>query len=142
MVSVMYIKNSKSKNNKHIKRGRKGKDCMHYNKEKKTCNRTKSFCKSNGCEHFKTKKEKRKPNGNNVFVPLPQKVGTHEKTNEYIGISRNIGTPCHVGYIKSNEPRRHKSRCIYYKKDTKFCNWYKYKCVGSSQCEEYEEIEK
>lgn len=93
MVSVMYIKNSKSKNNKRVKRGRKGKDCMHYNKEKKTCNRTKSFVNQMDVSTLKLKKEKRKPKGNNVFVPLPQQVGTHECTNEYIAVSKNIGTP-------------------------------------------------
>lgn len=57
MVSVMYIKNSKSKNNKRVKRGRKGKDCMHYNKEKKTCNRTKSFVNQMDVSTLKLKKK-------------------------------------------------------------------------------------
>lgn len=139
MTSVMHIKNSKSKDNKHIKRGRKGKDCIHYNKEKKTCNRVKSFCRSSECIHFKTKKEKQKLKKNGAFVPLPYQAGIHERTNEYIAISKNIGTPCHVGYMKSNEPRRHKTRCIYYQKENKMCKHYLYKCVGSSRCEKYQE---
>ena len=30
-IGILYIKNSKNKSNKHVKRGRKGKDCIYFN---------------------------------------------------------------------------------------------------------------
>lgn len=54
-------------------------------------------------------------------------------------------TPWHIGYTKKKEadPRRHKARCIFYKKD-KTCKcmrspYYKLKCGGSAHCMFYEE---
>lgn len=139
--SILHVKNSKSKSYKHKKQGRLGKDCIYYNKEKQTCNNRMNlmyniFCKSDNCKYYKKKKSEKE---NDVFAPLPIQAGTHERTNEYIAVSRNIGTPCHVGYMKSNEPRRHKARCIYYDKESKKCRHYLYKCIGSSKCEKYKE---
>lgn len=55
-------------------------------------------------------------------------------------------TPWHVGYAKKeeNDPRRHKSRCIY--KQNKICHngksaAYMLKCPGSSHCKFYAESE-
>ena len=95
-----------------------------------------TFCKSDSCKYYKKNKIEKE---NDIFVTLPIQAGTHERTNEYIAVSRNIGTPCHVGYMKSNEPRRHKARCIYYDKESKKCRHYLYKCIGSSKCEKYKE---
>lgn len=56
-------------------------------------------------------------------------------------------TPWHVGYTKKKEadPRRHKARCIFYKKD-KTCRclnspYFRSKCGGSAHCMYYEEPE-
>lgn len=143
MVNILKIKNSKSKSYKHTKRGRKGKECIYYNKEKQTCNNKMSlsyntFCKSDNCKYYIKKKIEKE---NDILVPLPNQAGIHERNNEYIAVSRNIGTPCHVGYMKSNDARRHKSRCIYYDKVSKTCKYYLFKCIGSSKCEKYQEKE-
>lgn len=145
MNNILHIKNSKSKSNKHVKRGRKGIDCIYYNKEKQTCKNKNSlyynvFCKSNDCKYYKEKEKiKKKSKGNNIFIPLPNQAGIHERNNEYISVSRNIGTPCHVGYMKSNDTRRHKTRCVYYCKENKQCKYYMFKCIGSAICEKYRE---
>lgn len=138
--SILFVKNSKSKSYKHKKKGRLGKNCIYFNEEKKTCKNMLNFksynifCKSNGCPYYKEKETNKED-----YLPLPFQSGTHECTNEYIAVSKNIGTPCHVGYMKSNEPRRHKARCIYYNKESKKCRHYLYKCIGSSKCEKYKE---
>ena len=55
-------------------------------------------------------------------------------------------TPLHVGFAYKDEddPRRHKSRCIYYDKNTKYCttarsSYCGAKCGGSAQCMAYAE---
>lgn len=47
-------------------------------------------------------------------------------------------TPWHIGYAKKQEddPRRHKTRCLHYKKG--ICET---RCIGSSHCTLYEERE-
>lgn len=145
--SVIHIKNSKSKSNKHIKRGRKGKDCIFFDDINLTCKYSKSmnhnqFCKSESCKDFKAKNVivKQGLSGyDDTYIQLPTQQGTHERTNEYIGISKNIGTSCHVGYLQGDGHRRHKARCIYYDKVRKFCEWFMMKCAGSSKCDKYEE---
>ena len=57
---IIFLKNSKDKSNKHVKRVRKGKDCVYFNSEKLTCNnkwhhRYNTFCVSNDCLSFKHK---------------------------------------------------------------------------------------
>ena len=132
MHSINRIKNSKSKSIKHVKRGRKGKDCIYFNHEKLTCLHPLSpyhncFCNSKECGFYKDKSPSKKPSLNHCqnrddlsefdrnYLPQNQQSGTHERTNEYITLSKSIGTPVHVGYLKSDGQRRHKSRCIYYK---------------------------
>lgn len=148
---IITIKNSKSKSNRHTKRGLKGKDCIYFNEEKQTClNRLsgyyRRFCMPNYCGKFKPKEDKMKHNCglskyNENHIPLPDKASVHESTNEYIGLSKNIGTPCHVSYLKSEGRRRHKARCIYYDKVSKFCDWFMTKCTGASHCDKYKEKE-
>lgn len=156
MHSINRIKNSKSKSIKHVKRGRKGKDCIYFNHEKLTCLHPLSpyhncFCNSKECGFYKNKSPSKKPSLNHCqnrddlsefdrnYLPQNQQSGTHERTNEYITLSKSIGTPVHVGYLKSDGQRRHKSRCIYYKKDKKYCIIKSMKCPGSSKCEKYTE---
>lgn len=149
--SINHIKNSRSKGNKHIKKGRKGRDCIYYNNDKKSCNMTKRLC--NFCSYFtpksddksdktgskkRTVKSKLSPY-NEDYLARPFVESTHEKTNEYIGLSKNIGTPVHVGYMKSNDKRRHKNWCIWFEKVGKICKYFASKCPGSSRCEKYEE---
>lgn len=57
-------------------------------------------------------------------------------------ISQMEGTSWHVGYIKmsENDTKRHKSRCKYYNKEE--CDYYNYKCPGSSHCSQYRELVK
>lgn len=54
-------------------------------------------------------------------------------------------TPWHVGYTKKeeNDPRRHKSRCVYLKNGICRCGvdgCYTRKCGGSSHCKHYSEV--
>lgn len=65
-------------------------------------------------------------------------------TNHFKKLSEDIGTPSHIDYLKSNDDRRHKSRCIYYDKSDKKCYCgkcgnYLMKCAGSGQCVRYNE---
>lgn len=143
MTNVLHIKNSRNKSYKHIKRGRKGKDCIYYCKEMKSCNNKNSmyymkFCKSDNCKYY-TIYEKNKINTNDIIVEKPLQMGIHERTNEYIVISKNIGTPVHVGYLHKTDRRRHKTKCIYYSKLDKLCKcvkcqYYNIKCSSSSSC--------
>ena len=51
------------------------------------------------------------------------------------------GTPWHLETLRMSEDdeRRHKSRCINYKKPTKTCKVLKRTCPGSAHCEYYKE---
>lgn len=137
-VGILYIKRSKNKSYKVKKRGRLGKECIYFNDEKLTCSQSGSFCHSDNCLGF-TKRKSKLSNYDENYLPSPYRAGTHERTNEYIALSKNIGTPMHVGYMKSHDSRRHKARCIYYNKETKSCLYYTRKCPGSSHCEKYME---
>ena len=69
MHSINRIKNSKSKSIKHVKRGRKGKDCIYFNHEKLTCLHPLSpyhncFCNSKECGFYKDKSPSKKPSLN------------------------------------------------------------------------------
>lgn len=139
-IGILYIKNSKNKSNKHVKRGRKGKDCIYFNENKLTCSnknhyRYNNFCVSDDCLSFK---QKLSPY-DDTYIPLPNKSSIHESDNRFIGMSKNIGTPVHGEYLKSDGYRRHKARCIYYNKKTKSCTWFSHKCIGSSHCNKYQE---
>lgn len=59
-------------------------------------------------------------------------------------VSKMPDTPWHMGYPKKQEedPRRHKSRCVFYKKGTCSCvksDCFAIKCFGSSHCTCYAE---
>lgn len=127
--------------------------CIYYDKSDGRCtnkNCSKSYCTtSHNCTGYK-RRDKNKINNDiqyndslseydRSYLQTPSQSGTHERTNEYIAVSRHVGTPMHVGYLKSNDKRRHKSRCIYYKKLTKFCVFYNRQCGGSNRCEIYRE---
>lgn len=139
--NIAHIKNSKNRFHKTKKRGRIGKDCIYFNNEKLICNNTNNFCNSKNCIHFKPIKldSGTLSEYNENYISLPQQAGTHEKTNEYLHLSKNIGTPVHVHYLKSSDPRRHKAHCIYYRKDNKHCEYIFSKCRGSSHCLHYKE---
>lgn len=47
------------------------------------------------------------------------------------------GTPWHVGTIRKEDERRHKSRCKYHKQDNS-CGYFG-KCIGSARCVYYRE---
>lgn len=86
-------------------------------------------------------KNKHKKNNNNP-IDIPVQSGIHDIYKS--GLSRNIGTAVHVGYLHSNDDRRHKSRCIYYDKSDKLCHCgksgcYMIKCCGSAHCTGYRE---
>lgn len=58
--SILFVKNSKSKSNKHAKQGRKGKNCIHFNNTKLKCDYIYSgyyhkFCQSDNCSGYKSK---------------------------------------------------------------------------------------
>lgn len=86
-------------------------------------------------------KNKHKKN-NNTPIDMPVRSGIHDIYKS--GLSRNIGTAVHVGYLHSNDNRRHKSCCVYYNKSDKLCHCgksgcYMIKCYGSSHCTCYRE---
>ncbi len=51
------------------------------------------------------------------------------------------GTPWHVGTISMSEDdnRRHRNRCVYFRKDDIYCFKRKGKCIGSAHCDYYKE---
>ena len=63
---------------------------------------------------------KKKKKHNIDTIERPVQSGIHDTYKS--GLSRNIGTTVHVGYLHSNDDRRHKSRCIYYDKSDKLCH--------------------
>ena len=153
--SINHIKIS-SRSNKHVKRGRKGKNCIYFNHDKLTCNYYKSiyynkFCESSDCDYY-TEGTKQSENINcntninsnlsnydKTYIKEPLQVGRHESTNEYRKLSRNIGTSVYVGYLKSDSKRRHKHRCIYFDKNNNYCKYKFMTCTGSSHCKKYQE---
>ena len=61
-----------------------------------------------------------------------------------MGKPKTPDTPWHTTYLRmnSNDSRRHKSRCVYYKNNKCYCEnlvWCRKKCRGSSQCMKYKE---
>lgn len=60
-----------------------------------------------------------------------------------MSINRYTGTPWHTETLKKDEydDRRHRSRCVYYVKQTKHCRKHIGECRGSAHCEYYEELE-
>ena len=58
-----------------------------------------------------------------------------------MGVNRMTGTPWHTEALRIGEDdsRRHKSRCIYYNRNTNRCSKMVDKCIGSARCENYEE---
>ena len=51
------------------------------------------------------------------------------------------GTPWHVDKFSRSEgdERRHRSRCIYYRKDDSYCCKEIMRCMGAAHCENYKE---
>lgn len=119
--------------------------CKYHDKESHKCTNSKchtTICTTaHGCTCYKRKEDiqnkKSLSEYDENYIQIPNQSGTHETDNSYIGISKNIGTPCHVGYIKSDGIRRHKARCIHYDKIRKMCTWFIIKCTGSSKCNKY-----
>lgn len=54
-------------------------------------------------------------------------------------VSELTGTPWHVEKLTRNEgdERRHKSRCIYYRKKDSYCKYQYIECMGSRYCQYY-----
>lgn len=54
-------------------------------------------------------------------------------------VSELTGTPWHVEKLTRNEgdERRHKSRCIYYRKKDSYCKYQYIECIGSRYCKYY-----
>ena len=92
----------------------------------------------------KNKQVKPKLSPADDIVQQPKTASYHAISNADNSISRNIGTPSHITYLskKENDDRRHRSRCIYYDKDTKHClapkgSYSGIRCPGSSHCTQY-----
>lgn len=67
-----------------------------------------------------------------------------QSKSHFVKLSQDIGTPSHIDFLKSNDDRRHKARCIYYSKQDKNCHCgkcctYMLKCIGSSHCYNYDD---
>jgi len=54
------------------------------------------------------------------------------------------GTPWHIEQLRRAEgdDRRHRSRCIYYRKDGAYCTKNGVRCIGSAHCDYYKENQK
>lgn len=142
--NVIHIKTS-SKSVKHKKLGVKCKDCIYYNKQKYNCQYHPSLC-TGLCPFFlpKDNQQTRHKQKEPVIVEKPIQAGIHELNQLGRVYSQKLGTSCHVGYIATGQPRRHKSRCKYYKKQSKFCingksPYCNMVCPGSSRCQLYRE---
>ena len=63
------------------------------------------------------------------------------KAGEFMAIERMVGSPWHVEKMvrQEGDPRRHRSRCIYYDKKNSHCPKVVGKCVGAAHCSYYEE---
>lgn len=76
----------------------------------------------------------------NDIIVIHDNIAIVKDNTNYSKISKNIGTICYVGYLKTNDKRRHKVRCIYY---DKFKKWYLIlvcRCVvASNSCGLYKE---
>lgn len=57
------------------------------------------------------------------------------------GLNRMTGTPWHIEKYTREEgdSRRHRSRCIYYRKGDAYCCKVVDKCIGSAHCRYYKE---
>jgi len=56
-----------------------------------------------------------------------------------MGISRMSGTPWHIEkYTRDGDDRRHRSRCVYYVKSSRWCNKINENCWGSAHCPYYQ----
>ena len=60
-----------------------------------------------------------------------------------MGVERMVGIPWHVEKMarKYGDPRRHRSRCIYFTRSTSYCSKVCGKCRGAAHCDYYEEDE-
>ena len=61
-----------------------------------------------------------------------------------MGISEHMtGSPWHVEKFtrQENDPRRHRSRCIYYNSASKHCSYRCGQCAGTAHCPKYKEAE-
>lgn len=64
------------------------------------------------------------------------------KRGGYMGINNYLtGTPWHIEKFtrQENDPRRHRSRCIYYISESKHCSYRCGQCIGSAHCSHYKE---
>lgn len=126
--------------------------CIYYSKSDERCMNkkcSKYYCiTAKDCTCYKRKNKKTIDNMqyndslseyDRTYLQELSQSGTHERTNEYIAVSKKVGTPVHVGYMHSDGIRRHKARCIYYIKQNKYCKYYKIYCPGSSRCDKYQE---
>ena len=64
------------------------------------------------------------------------------KVGEFMGINQvMVGCPWHIEKMvrEEGDPRRHRSRCIYYSKESSHCSKIVSKCGGAAHCNYYEE---
>ena len=56
-----------------------------------------------------------------------------------MGLSDLYGEPWHIEHYHREEgdEKRHRSKCCYYNKETKYCSYYLSKCYGASHCNYY-----
>lgn len=138
----IYIHTVKSINGKRQHK----RSCIYYDVNSEQCNNkrcSKVICTTaHNCTGYKRKEKiikNKLSDYDETYIQQPYKASIHDSDNRYIGMSRNIGTPVHEEYLKSDGIRRHKTRCIYYDKINKLCKWFMYKCIGSSHCKKYTE---
>ena len=58
-----------------------------------------------------------------------------------MGANRLTGTVWHVEKLtrQDSDDKRHRSRCVYYRKSDAFCHKCNFRCFGSAHCQYYQE---
>ena len=126
--------------------------CLYYDSSTQKCMNERcstSYCMtSHNCTMYSRKvKNNQKEHNNQLsdydddYIELPYQATTHQNDYRYIALSKSIGMPVNVQYLKKadNDARRHKTRCIHYYYNTKNCSIKGKQCAGSSRCDNYKE---
>ena len=128
--------------------------CIYYDGVNNKCTNkgcSKVYCQTaRGCPCYNTKSSTIVQNTktddlsayDENYIAIPNQAGTHERTNEYITVSKTVGTQMHVGYLHSGEhKRRHIARCIYFDRSRHYCTEKGIECRNSRYCTLYTEKE-
>lgn len=129
-------------------KGQHKRNCTYYNALNNKCMNkgcSKVYCQTaRGCQCYKKivkplNKSDDLSEYDENYIQIPRKSGIHESDMTGSAISRDVGTAMHTTYLHSNDTRRHRARCVYFRKQGKYCLYYYAICRGSGKCKEYKE---